>query len=322
MRWRGELNLETCREQFAKTEDNDLPRPQRSFIQISLWDDNQEQGSFTLPNKPLKCLAYVDPLRIPMYIACHPNLKVVAETDEEAKELHRLVVASGDSVDQRNGTQPLFGMLTAVSWDGEVQSFDAGPRTTEILIYGAWALGDSNDPDSFAIYALPLSSDLLYKNAAMAKKGDGEKENAELNEGNDLIRTTVQTDQNPQRARLNALFNEATERKSKARKRQRKDEEPAIQVPTINYDQRNRSLISRMVLVGMRLHGLETRGVENEHQGIGAAEAGNDELKIMYNLTLRSTAFALRKNIETKALKAEDVRFFVDRLLAIYIRTS
>ncbi|KAF2432288.1 hypothetical protein EJ08DRAFT_695737 [Tothia fuscella] len=97
-------------------------------------------------------------------------------------------------------------------------------------------------------------------------------------------------------------------------------------------EDRNKEVISRVVMAGMRLYGLQQRKKptharrDSEVAAASAASAVSDEVakddeyKLIYYQTYKGTVFAFRKHIttETLYLTPEPLRETVDRLLAIF----
>ncbi|KAF4556697.1 Hypothetical protein D9617_1g085760 [Elsinoe fawcettii] len=77
--------------------------------------------------------------------------------------------------------------------------------------------------------------------------------------------------------------------------------------PAVNpLEQRNKDLISRLVLAGMRLHGLS----QSKSKSVPRTEEekqSDEEFKLVYHNTLRAVSFAFRESIGTMELKPHTV---------------
>ena len=95
---------------------------------------------------------------------------------------------------------------------------------------------------------------------------------------------------------------------------------------TSSIEKRNKAALSRVVMAGMRLHGLTRH--QNESQpsrpstSNGRPESeelyGSNEYKLVYHQTLKGATFAFRRSIQEATLGQEVMRDVVDRLLALY----
>lgn len=82
-----------------------------------------------------------------------------------------------------------------------------------------------------------------------------------------------------------------------------------------SFHSRNRQTISKTVMAGMRMYGLQQRkGADSQ---IDTA-LGDDEYKGVYHQTFKGAVFALRRGFETELLRPDAVREVVDRLLAVF----
>ena len=93
-------------------------------------------------------------------------------------------------------------------------------------------------------------------------------------------------------------------------------------------EQQNKALLSRTVMAGMRLHGLQQPRKSIQRTAslpapIPAApssdDTANEEYRQMYHHTYKAAAFALRHQMCTQILKGDDLRETVDRLLGIFL---
>lgn len=89
-------------------------------------------------------------------------------------------------------------------------------------------------------------------------------------------------------------------------------------------EQQNKSVMSRIVLAGMRMYGLkrqERKSVAKETQiesQVCEDQEIADEYKIVYHQTFKAAVFALRTHISLNPLNQDIMRDVVDRLLAIF----
>ena len=86
---------------------------------------------------------------------------------------------------------------------------------------------------------------------------------------------------------------------------------------------RNKHTVSRIVMAGMRMHGLQQSKTPRAQKNLDDSQFGNPDepdldFKGIYHQTYKGTVFAFRQTIDTSMLKADAVRDVVDRLLAIY----
>ncbi|KAI9745772.1 MAG: hypothetical protein M1835_002560, partial [Candelina submexicana] len=302
---------------------------------------------------------------------------------------------------------------------------NSGPRITEILLYASvlpankTADGIPTPPSSSAhssssapstkpelrVHALPLSSDLLYHpslttNAnAATPLTPSHTDTESLTEGEARFLPPLFPKPNPpesqprKRARVSTLFDDATERRKKARRkggegvakamagvegdslgvgvvetRKRKhdkviggqdfenqqppvvveaENERAGSVPSVRdqnatrpasrraafssavaeenlgpgneaktTEARNKDTLSRIIMAGMRIYGLQQRKKPINTAPDTAGEA--DEYKLVYHQTFKGACFAFRTHITKTPLNQEAMRDVVDRLLALY----
>ncbi|KAH7058851.1 hypothetical protein B0J12DRAFT_651753 [Macrophomina phaseolina] len=96
-----------------------------------------------------------------------------------------------------------------------------------------------------------------------------------------------------------------------------------------SVESRNKDTVSRLVMAGMRMYGLQQRKKATARKGsiTGAEEAvtpedaaRDEEYKLVYHQAYRGTVFAMRNYIATEplALRMEQLREIVDKLLAIF----
>ena len=98
--------------------------------------------------------------------------------------------------------------------------------------------------------------------------------------------------------------------------------------PPEQIEQQNKALLSRTVMAGMRLHGLQQpRKSIQRTTSLPTAippanpsdDTANEEYRQIYHHTYKAAAFALRHQMYTQILKGGDVRETVDRLLGIFL---
>ncbi|KAI9772851.1 MAG: hypothetical protein M1840_008733 [Geoglossum simile] len=89
---------------------------------------------------------------------------------------------------------------------------------------------------------------------------------------------------------------------------------------------RNKEMLSRIVMAGMRIYGLQQQKKPNKLRGIsdGPVTADSqasleiDEYKLVYHQTFKGACFAFRRHIATTPLKQGYMRDVVDKLLAVF----
>ena len=95
--------------------------------------------------------------------------------------------------------------------------------------------------------------------------------------------------------------------------------------------EQNKAALSRIILTGMRLHGLQQKkklnkdipkhGPPRRFPTLGATavdEDGEDDYKLVYHQTLKAATFAFRNNICIEVIDQEAMRGVVDRLLDMF----
>ena len=96
-------------------------------------------------------------------------------------------------------------------------------------------------------------------------------------------------------------------------------------------EQTNKSALTRIVMAGMRLHGLQQRKRSNKPYGSGEVPTGDldtqlpsnlpeedIEYKFVYHQTFKAAAFTFRLHMTTTFIPQEMIRDVVDRLLALF----
>jgi hypothetical protein len=188
-------------------------------------------SSAPLPSTPLRFLSTVDTAKIPLYLAAGPSLDVwtTSEATEawfESMLLSQPVLSTDIDATEHEWwnlarSQSPIGILVQVQ--SRVETVQK-PSVTEILFYGTIALSSAGPPapqhdqlPELRVHAIPLSSDLLYHEAATDKPAlspacpttdaDAQFLSTSLN--------TCPTPESPKRKR--DLFEEATIANKKAR---------------------------------------------------------------------------------------------------------
>ena len=96
---------------------------------------------------------------------------------------------------------------------------------------------------------------------------------------------------------------------------------------TMAIEQQNKASISRIIMAGMRLHGIQQpkRGIQrtaslhdDDRASSSGAHESPDEFKLIYHQSYKAAAFAFRRQICTQILAPEDLRDTIDRLLTIF----
>ena len=104
-----------------------------------------------------------------------------------------------------------------------------------------------------------------------------------------------------------------------------------ISDPDSSIVQQNKSALTKIVMAGMRVHGLQQRKRSNKAQGSDELPGGNSEAqapstlpeedseyKFVYHQTFKAAFFTFRLHIATTLITQEAMRDIVDRLLAIF----
>lgn len=88
-----------------------------------------------------------------------------------------------------------------------------------------------------------------------------------------------------------------------------------------SFDSRNKQTITKTVMAGMRMYGLQQRMAgESQINGESPMEAStsDEEYKLVYHQTFKGTVFALRREMGVALVRPDAVREVVDRLLAVF----
>lgn len=99
----------------------------------------------------------------------------------------------------------------------------------------------------------------------------------------------------------------------------------------ISIEQQNKSSLTRIVMAGMRVHGLQLRKKSNKVQGSGEVPVSDletqipgtpteeeSEYKLVYHQTFKAASFAFRLHMATTQITQEAMRDAVDRLLTLF----
>lgn len=102
-----------------------------------------------------------------------------------------------------------------------------------------------------------------------------------------------------------------------------------------NYAEQNKAALAKVVMAGMRVHGLQQRKkrtVQSDRlpdvkQQLTLStsemhEDGADEYKVIYHQTFKAATFAFRRQLSTLPLGQETMRDVVDRLLELFCSTN
>ena len=99
----------------------------------------------------------------------------------------------------------------------------------------------------------------------------------------------------------------------------------------ISIEQQNKNTLSRLVMAGMRIYGLQQRKKSSRSQAVSeVASSGatnpdpaqlqdsDDEYKLVYHQAFKGASFTFRKSVAAKLISQEAMRDVVDRLLALF----
>ena len=101
-----------------------------------------------------------------------------------------------------------------------------------------------------------------------------------------------------------------------------------LKITSEHIEHQNKALLSRTVMAGMRLHGLQqprksiqrtTSLPETISKAPPSDDSANEEYRQIYHHTFKAANFALRHQMHARTLKGDDVRETVDRLLGIFL---
>ena len=97
-----------------------------------------------------------------------------------------------------------------------------------------------------------------------------------------------------------------------------------------SFDSRNKQTISKTVMAGMRMYGMQQRKGAESHKAVNGesqrstevesqdAATSDEEYKLVYHQTFKGAAFALRREMSVELVRPDAVREVVDRLLAVF----
>ncbi|KAI4127879.1 MAG: hypothetical protein LQ347_004412, partial [Umbilicaria vellea] len=99
----------------------------------------------------------------------------------------------------------------------------------------------------------------------------------------------------------------------------------------ISIEQQNKNALSRLVMAGMRIYGLQQRKKASRSRAVSEAasstgitqgpaqtQESDDEYKLVYHQAFKAASFTFRKSIATRIVSQEAMRDVVDRLLALF----
>lgn len=88
-----------------------------------------------------------------------------------------------------------------------------------------------------------------------------------------------------------------------------------------SFDSRNRQTITKTVMAGMRMYGLQQRKAgegQMNSESVPETASNDEEYKLVYHQTFKGTVFALRREMGVALVRPDAVREVVDRLLAVF----
>lgn len=99
----------------------------------------------------------------------------------------------------------------------------------------------------------------------------------------------------------------------------------------ISIEQQNKNALSRLVMAGMRIYGLQQRKKASRSRAVSEAasstgitqdpaqiQEADDEYKLVYHQAFKAASFTFRKSIATQLINQGAMRDVVDRLLALF----
>ena len=102
---------------------------------------------------------------------------------------------------------------------------------------------------------------------------------------------------------------------------------PMLDPYTNEIEQQNKSSISRIIMAGMRMHGLQQKRNATQNTTLSPdiesalsshRDEETDEYKLVYHQTFKATTFLFRRQMRSRLLGADDLWNNIDRLLAIF----
>lgn len=103
---------------------------------------------------------------------------------------------------------------------------------------------------------------------------------------------------------------------------------PTLSDTDSSYAQQNKVALTKVIMAGMRLHGLQQRKkpVKDEQPSIGAlttdVSEGEDEYKLVYHQAFKAASFTFRKQLNHQSISPEVMREVVDQLLTLFCSGS
>ncbi|KAL6719719.1 Vacuolar protein sorting-associated protein 55 [Lecanora helva] len=97
-----------------------------------------------------------------------------------------------------------------------------------------------------------------------------------------------------------------------------------IQESDGRFSSQNRAALSKTVMAGMRLYGLQQKKkseksqLTEDHTTIAHEPDAEDEYKAVYHQTYKAAAFAFRRQFDTRIIPQEALRDIVDRILDLF----
>lgn len=99
---------------------------------------------------------------------------------------------------------------------------------------------------------------------------------------------------------------------------------PALSETDSTYAQQNKAALTKVVMAGMRLYGLQQRKkpTKDDRPLTGTSlfdpSEGEDEYKLVYHQTFKAALFAFRRQLNVQTVAPEVMREVVDQLLALF----
>lgn len=247
--WRGNILLHND----TLLEGKQLPLPIHILISSPEADvvlaSQNIASSPTIPAGTLRFLSAVETARIPLHLAAGPSLDVWTSSEETQAWFESVLlsqaavpaIASGATSTRQWWTQPRSQSPIGVLVQVETQAEDSkAPKVSEILFYGTIATSTtkalptppSSSPEhegpavlpELRVYALPLSSDLLYKPSAQLDSAASKTSHrADKQEPQFIPSSFTSTRPNGSPKRKRDVFEEAAELRKKAKKKAAED---------------------------------------------------------------------------------------------------
>jgi len=99
---------------------------------------------------------------------------------------------------------------------------------------------------------------------------------------------------------------------------------PTLSDTDSSYAQQNKTALAKVIMAGMRLHGLQQRRRPTKDERPGTAtstvdqDEGEDEYKLVYHQAFKAATFTFRGHFNTVIVSQEVMREVVDRLLTLF----